>query len=47
MVVLFVGAATGLAELDRDVPHAILLCLVPSETYISYWLACLSFRPLI
>jgi len=38
------GAATGPPELERDGPHAIHGCLVPSITYYSYWLACLPGR---
>ena len=44
MKVRILGAATGPAELERDGLHAIYECSVPSLTYFSYWLACLSCR---
>jgi len=46
MKVRTLGAATGPAELERDGPHAIHGCLVPSVTYFSYSLACLPGRRL-
>jgi len=46
MVVRFVGAATGLPELERDGPQTIHECLVRTVTYFSYWLACPSGRRL-
>jgi len=46
MVVRFVGAATGLPELERDGPQTIHECLVPTVSYFSNWLACLSDRRL-
>jgi len=46
MNVRILGAATGPAELERDGLHAINGCFVPSVTYFSYWLACLSDRRL-
>jgi len=46
MKVRILGAGTEPAELERDGPHAIHGCLVPSVTYFSYWLACLPGRRL-
>jgi len=46
MKVPILGAATGPAELERDGLHATYGCSVPSVTYFSYWLACLSGRRL-
>jgi len=46
MKVRILVAATGPAELERDGLHAIYGCFVPSVTYFSFWLACLSGRRL-